>query len=237
MSALDRYRAYMSTCAAGGVLPCSYQAFAADEEHQVGREGGHLMQAQSSGTRMASGVTAGLALRAHGSTLVHIADKLRQAGAKLPITVTAETATPETLIARGLSIALCLVETEMENQAAASALLPTAAPAPAADVRRQQDATSASAQGDNRKLIVVGGRQFSAQALLDLQHDAARYRWLRDKADSMLGVAAPMVASLDETGRVTTLLDGDELDVAVDMAMAAPAEKRQRKTKRVGTDK
>ena len=46
-----------------------------------------------------------------------------------------------------------------------------------------------------------------------------------------------MAASLDETGRVTTLLDGDELDAAVDMAMAAPAEKRQRKTKRVGTEK
>ncbi|MDN4061272.1 hypothetical protein QPK31_23925 [Massilia sp. YIM B02769] len=186
---------------------------------------------------MASGVAVGLALGAHGGALAHIADKLRQAGAKLPITVTAETTTPETLIARGLSIALCLVETEMERQAAASALLPTAAPAPPADVHRQQDATIASAQGDNRKLIVVGGRQFGVQALLDLQHDAARYRWLRDKADGMLGVAAPMVASLDEAGRVTTLLDGDDLDAAVDMAMAAPAEKRQRETKRVGTDK
>jgi len=97
--------------------------------------------------------------------------------------------------------------------------------------------TSTKAQGDAGKLIVVGGRQFNTQALLDLQHDAARYRWLRDKADGMAGVAAPMVASLDEAGRVSTLLDGDDLDAAVDMAMAARAEKRQRKTKCVGTNK
>jgi len=105
----------------------------------------------------------------------------------------------------------------------------------AEDLRRAS--ASAKAQGDPGKLIVMGGRQFNAQALLDPQHDAARYRWLRDKADGMLGVAAPMVASLDQAGRVTTLLDGDDLDAAVDMAMAAPAEKRQRKTKRVGADK
>ncbi|MEW6023565.1 MAG: hypothetical protein AB1807_15660 [Pseudomonadota bacterium] len=142
---------------------------------QGGREGGHLTQAQSPGTRMDTGAERGLVVGANTG----------------------------------------------------------------ADIQRQQDPVRAgtSAQGDTRKLIVVGGKQFSAQALLDLQHDAARYRWLRDKADGMAGVAAPMVASLDKTGRVTTLLDGDELDAAVDMAMAAPAEKRRRKTKRVGTDK
>lgn len=194
--------------------------------------------AQTFAARMASDLAPVLAEGTRSGALARIADKLRRAGAALPMTVTAETATPETLIARGLSIALCLVETEMENQAAASALLPTAAPPAPADAPNFRDVyLGGNGQGDNRKLIVVGGRQFGVQALLDLQHDAARYRWLRDKADGMLGVAAPMVASLDEAGRVTTLLDGDDLDAAVDMAMAAPAEKRQRKTKRVGTGK
>lgn len=208
-----------------------------------GHGGGSLTGAQAFAAGIAADLAPVPAARAHGGALAHIAGKLRQAGAELPITVTAETATPETLIARGLSIALCLVETEIESQVAAQAAVPTAPaelPAPV-DMQRQQDpvraSTSTKAQSDAGKLIVVGGKQFNAQALLDLQHDAARYRWLRDKADGMLGVAAPMVASLDETGRVITLLDGDELDAAVDMAMAAPAEKRQRKTKRVGTDK
>lgn len=190
---------------------------------------------------MDTGPASGLVAGANAGALTRIAEKLRRAGAKLPMTVTAEIATREGLIASGLSIALCLVETEIENQVAAQASAPTApAELPTApDMQRQQDPVRAStnAQGDVRKLIVVGGKQFSAQALLELQHDAARYRWLRDKADGMAGVAAPMVASLDEAGRVTTLLDGDDLDAAVDMAMAAPTEKRQRKTKRVGTDK
>jgi len=264
MSALDRYKAYITTCAARGVLSCSYEAFAADEARacpacedgipasvqagvlvvpgQGGREGGHLVQAQSLETRMEPGSAAGLMVGTDIGALARIAEKLRRAGAKLPMTLTAEIATREGMIASGLSIALCLVEIEIENQVAGQAATPTTQaelPAAAANMQRQQDPVRASngTQGDVRKLLVVGGRQFSAQALLDLQHDAARYRWLRDKADGMLGVAAPMVASLDETGRVTTLLDEDDLDAAVDMAMAAPVEKRQRKTKRVGTNK
>ena len=74
-----------------------------------------------------------------------------------------------------------------------------------------------------RQLIVIGGQRIGTQHLLDLQRDAARYRWLRDKADSMACTAAPMVASLDAAGRYAGLLDGEELDAAVDMAMARPA--------------
>ena len=160
---------------------------------QGGHGGTSLTGAQAFAAGLAADLAPVLAARAHGGALAHIVGKLRQAGAKLPITVTAETATPETLIARGLSIALCLVETEIESQAADAAKLRTAqAQAPLADAgtQRQQDTACASskAQGDIRKLIVVGGRRLGAQALLDLQHDAARYRWLRDKADGMLGV-------------------------------------------------
>jgi hypothetical protein len=71
-----------------------------------------------------------------------------------------------------------------------------------------------------RQLVVVGGQSLSVGALLDLQRDAARYRWLRDKADSMACTAAPMVASLADDGRIVALIDGEELDVAVDIAMA-----------------
>jgi len=228
----------------GGKVPTLCVQCRGTGEHpgvQAGREGDHLMQAQSPETRMGTGSAPGLVVGANTGALTRIAEKLRRAGARLPMTVTAELATREGLIASGLSIALCLVETEIESQAADVAEQCTAqaqASTAAADIQRQQDPvqTSASTQGDTRKLIVVGGRQLGAQALLDLQHDAARYRWLRDKADGMLGVAAPMVASLDETGRVTTLLDGEDLDAAVDMAMAAPAEKRQRKTKRAGKE-
>lgn len=231
----------------GGKAPTLCVQCCGTGEHpgvQAGREGGHLAQAQSPGTRVDTGTAPGLVVGANTGALTRIAEKLRRAGAKLPMTVTDEIATREGLIASGLSIALCLVETEIESQATGAAK-PCSAPDHAAlagaSTQRQQHAvrtsTSTKAQGDAGKLIVVGGRQFNAQALLDLQHDAARYRWLRDKADAMLGVAAPMVASLDEAGRVITLLDGDDLDAAVDMVMAAPAVKRQRKTKRVGTGK
>lgn len=74
--------------------------------------------------------------------------------------------------------------------------------------------------------IVVGGQRISMRVLLELQRDAARYRWLRDKADDMACTAAPMVASLDESGRMVALIDGEDLDVAVDMAMARPAARR-----------
>lgn len=89
MSARDRYAAYVTTCAAGGVLPCSYETFAADEARacpatearipasvavgasgapsQGGREGGHLMQAQSTETCMDASSASGLALGAAGA--------------------------------------------------------------------------------------------------------------------------------------------------------------------------
>ena len=84
---------------------------------------------------------------------------------------------------------------------------------------------------DGRQLVVVGGQAVSMGGLLDLQRDAARYRWLRDKADAMTGTAAPMVASLDESGRMVVLIDGEDLDTAVDMAMARTAQRRGRQAK------
>lgn len=74
--------------------------------------------------------------------------------------------------------------------------------------------------------IVVGGQRISMRVLLELQRDAARYRWLRNKADDMACTAAPMVASLDESGRMVALIDGEDLDAAVDMAMARPVARR-----------
>jgi hypothetical protein len=82
-------------------------------------------------------------------------------------------------------------------------------------------------KSENHHRIVIGGQHVSMGALLDLQRDAARYRWLRDKADSMACTAAPMVASLAADGKMVALIDGEELDTAVDIAMA------QFKTRRV----
>jgi hypothetical protein len=82
-------------------------------------------------------------------------------------------------------------------------------------------------KSENHHRIVIGGQHVSMSALLDLQRDAARYRWLRDKADSMACTAAPMVASLAADGKMVALIDGEELDTAVDIAMA------QFKTRRV----
>ena len=41
-----------------------------------------------------------------------------------------------------------------------------------------------------------------------------------DKADSMACTAAPMVASLAADGKMVALIDGEDLDAAVDIAMA-----------------
>jgi hypothetical protein len=75
-------------------------------------------------------------------------------------------------------------------------------------------------KSESNHRIVIGGQHVSMGALLDLQRDAARYRWLRDKADSMACMAAPMVASLAADGKIIALIDGEDLDTAVDIAMA-----------------
>lgn len=54
------------------------------------------------------------------AVLEQIAAKLRMGGAKLPMTVTAEPSTPESLMASGLSTALCLVEVELDALVAAA---------------------------------------------------------------------------------------------------------------------
>lgn len=54
------------------------------------------------------------------AVMERIATKLRNGGAKLPMTVTAEPSTPESLMASGLSTALCLVEVELDALAAAA---------------------------------------------------------------------------------------------------------------------
>lgn len=91
-------------------------------------------------------------------------------------------------------------------------------------------------KSENNHRIVIGGQHVSMGALLDLQRDAARYRWLRDKADNMACTAAPMVASLAADGKIIALIDGEDLDVAVDVAMARLKTRLVAKTKRVEND-
>jgi hypothetical protein len=91
--------------------------------------------------------------------------------------------------------------------------------------------------GEPSQAVVIGGQRLSRNDLQDLQRDAARYRWLRDQADSMHCTAAPMVASLDEAGRVVDFLDGEDLDAAVDKMLTPAARRRAPKTKRMGTNR
>lgn len=119
---------------------------------------------------------------------------------------------------------------------ATSAILPAAvAPATCRSTEKPQvvQESPTSADADSRQLVVISGQRVGKQHLLDLQRDAGRYRWLRDKADGMACTAAPMVANLDAAGRVVGLIDGEELDAAVDMAAA----RRATKTKRVGANR
>lgn len=81
-------------------------------------------------------------------------------------------------------------------------------------------------KSENSRQIVIGDQHVSMGSLLDLQRDAARYRWLRDKADSMACTAAPVVASLAADGKMVALIDGEDLDAALDMAMARPKGRR-----------
>ena len=70
--------------------------------------------AQKKGQRQHQGAAAfGKAAPTARAALERIAAKLRMGGAKLPMTVTAEPSTPESLMASGLSTALCLVEVEL----------------------------------------------------------------------------------------------------------------------------
>lgn len=86
----------------------------------------------------------------------------------------------------------------------------------------QRQTSAASVLADGRQWIVLDGQRIGRTHLVDLQQDAARYRWLRDKADGMVCTAAPMVASLDSAGRMVGLLDGEELDDAVDAMLGTP---------------
>jgi hypothetical protein len=85
---------------------------------------------------------------------------------------------------------------------------------------------------DDRQIVVISGQRLGKSALMELQQNAARYLWLRNKADKMGSTAAPMVASLDAAGRMVALLDGEDLNATVDIAMA----RRKTKTQRTGTD-
>lgn len=53
---------------------------------------------------------------------------------------------------------------------------------------------SASPTNGGRQMVVVGDQRIGKQQLLDLQRDATRYRWLRDKAD-MASAARPRLWS------------------------------------------
>jgi len=76
---------------------------------------------QKIGQRQHQGAAAfGQAAPTARAALERVAEKLRMGGAKLPMTVTAEPSTPESLMASGLSTALCLVEVELEALVAAA---------------------------------------------------------------------------------------------------------------------
>lgn len=105
-----------------------------------------------------------------------------------------------------------------------------------AETCRSSEKVQMQVQQDDRQVVVISGQRLGKSALMELQQNAARYLWLRDKADKMGGSSAPMVASLDAAGRMVALLDGEDLDAAVDVAMARRAPQRGTKTKRTGTD-
>jgi hypothetical protein len=95
-----------------------------------------------------------------------------------------------------------------------------------ADLEAALAAATARSAGDDSTWVVIGGQRLGKTSLYEQRQNAARYLWLRDKADGMLCTAARMVASLDDAGDLIGLLDGDELDAAVDTAMAKrPARK------------
>lgn len=116
------------------------------------------------------------------------------------------------------------------TEAQVSAMLPYGLPA---DAAAPAPPLSTNVHHDPRQMVVVGGQRVGKQALLDLQRDAARYRWLRDDANGMLCKAAPMVVALAANGAKGELLDGEELDAAVDLAMAPQAVRQAAKLKRM----
>lgn len=92
----------------------------ASDQHQ-GQTQSNQGLAQKNGQRQHQGAAAfGQAAPTASAVLEQIAAKLRMGGAKLPMTVTAEPSTPESLMASGLSTALCLVEVELEALVAAA---------------------------------------------------------------------------------------------------------------------
>lgn len=92
----------------------------ASDQHQ-GEPQSNQGLAQKKGQRQHQGAAAfGKAAPTARSVLERIAAKLRKGGAKLPMTVTAEPSTPDSLMASGLSTALCLVEVELDALAAAA---------------------------------------------------------------------------------------------------------------------
>lgn len=104
-----------------------------------------------------------------------------------------------------------------------------------ADLEAALLAAGGRTAGGDGTWVVIGGQRLGKTMLHELRQNAARYLWLRDKADRMLCTAAPMVASLDDAGNLIELIDGDELDAAVDTAMARPRAASANKTKRMGT--
>lgn len=68
-----------------------------------------------------------------------------------------------------------------------------------------------------------GAVRFAAAPQADEVRDAVRYRWLRDKAGDMGEVVAPHAAMLTEEGKFDDLIDGAELDAAIDVAMRTTA--------------
>lgn len=77
------------------------------------------------------------------------------------------------------------------------------------DVQRERPNTGMT----NREALSV-----LTEALAESRRDAARYRWLRDKAHHV-EIEAPLVFMADDFGRVSGALYDESLDQRIDLAM------------------
>ena len=66
--------------------------------------------------------------------------------------------------------------------------------------------------------VSYGELKLLAERLISAEKDAARYRWLREEAASVL-FSAPLVFNADDCANPESWIDGEHLDHAVDKAM------------------
>lgn len=90
------------------------QLSVARDEHDAAARAGAI-RAMAAGEAAVPANAGTLVTAGARGALQRIADQLRRAGATLPLSVTLDAPTIESSMARGLSLALCLVEVEMET--------------------------------------------------------------------------------------------------------------------------